>query len=87
MEWSIIMLIITMGVLNVACFFIGAKVGQQVVKGEKIEIPNPIKSVRDDIQSFNERKETNKAQERLDAITHNIDVYDGTSIGQIDIPN
>lgn len=87
MEWSIIMLIITMGVLNVTCFFIGAKVGQQVVKGEKLEIPNPVKSVRDDIQSFNERKETNKSQERLDAIAHNIDVYDGTSIGQIDIPN
>lgn len=87
MEWSIIMLIITMSVLNVACFFIGAKVGQQVVKGEKIEIPNPVKSVRDDIQSFNERKETNKTQERLDAIAHNIDVYDGTSIGQIDIPS
>lgn len=87
MEWSIIMLIIAIGVLNTACFFIGAKVGQQATKGEKIEIPNPIKNVRDDIKSFNERKETNKAQERLDAIAHNIDVYDGTSIGQIDIPS
>lgn len=87
MEWSIIMLFIVMSVLNVACFFIGAKIGQQVVKGEKLEIPNPVKSVRDDIQSFNERKETNKAQERLDAIAHNIDIYDGTSIGQIDIPS
>ncbi len=87
MEWSVIMLIIAIGVLNAVCFFIGAKVGQQVVKEEKLEIPNPIKSVRDDIQSFNERKETNKAQERLDAIAHNIDIYDGTSIGQIDIPS
>lgn len=80
------MLILISGVLNIACFFIGAKVGQKVVRNELIEVPKPIKSIRDDIQSFNERKETQKEQEKLDIIAHNIDVYDGTSIGQKEIP-
>ena len=44
-----IILIAIVGALNVVCFFIGAKVGQTVSKGEAIEMPsvNPIEAIRE----------------------------------------
>lgn len=81
----IVILIAIVGTLNIACFFIGAKVGQKVAKGEPIEapkIPKPVDIVREHIN----RKEARKEQERIDTIMQNIESYDGTSIGQIDVP-
>ena len=79
-----ILIIAIVGALNVACFFIGAKVGQTVAKGEKIEAPSldPIKK----IQERQGRKEAEKEQERIDTIMRNIESYDGTSKGQEDVP-
>ena len=74
------------GALCIVCFFIGAKVGQAASKGEeiKIELPevNPMKLYRD----HQERKAADREQKKLDALMHNIEVYDGTSAGQKDIP-
>lgn len=78
----IILIILVVGIMNILCFFIGAKVGQKVVKGEPIETPNPIKAIRSELDSFEQRKEL----ERYKVINDNIDAYDGTSIGQKDIP-
>lgn len=79
-----ILLILTVGALCVACFFVGAKVGQTVAKGEEIQAPkiDPLKPFRE----REERQEAKKEQERMDAIMRNIDRYDGTGIGQEDIP-
>jgi hypothetical protein len=81
-----ILLILTVGALNIACFFIGAKVGQTVAKGEKLKAPevklNPIYAIRE----HEERKEAKRKQERTEAILRNIDNYNGTSIGQEDVP-
>lgn len=81
-----ILLILTVGALNIACFFIGAKVGQTVAKGETIKAPkveiNPINAIRE----HEERKEAKKKQERVDTILRNIDNYNGTSSGQEDVP-
>lgn len=79
-----ILLILTVGALNIACFFIGAKVGQTVAKGEeiKVTIPNPLEAIRE----HNDRKAANKEQERIDTIMRNIESYDGTSQGQEDVP-
>ena len=79
-----VLLILAIGAVNVACFMIGAKVGQTVSKGEKVEIPsfNPIKA----IQEQEAKHEAQREQERLDAILRNIEAYDGTSRGQEDIP-
>lgn len=81
---TIILLAVT-GTLNIVCFFVGAKVGQTVAKGEKIEapkIPKPIDVIREHI----DRKEAKKEQERIDTIMQNIESYNGTSIGQKDVP-
>lgn len=66
------------------CFFIGAKVGQSVAKGERINVPsvNPLKPVIERKQ----RKEAEMEQDRKDTILRNIDRYDGTAKGQEDVP-
>lgn len=79
-----ILILLVVGALNVACFFIGAKVGQKVVKGEPIELPkvDPMKPIRE----REDRKEAKQKQEYYDTIMSNIENYDGTSRGQKDVP-
>lgn len=77
-------LLAIMGVVNIFCFMIGAKVGQTVIKGEKVEMPSidPLKAVRE----HEAKREAQKEQDRLNAILRNIEAYDGTGRGQEDIP-
>ena len=82
MTESILLLLIS-GTLNIVCFFIGAKVGQMVVKGEEIQAPeinlsNPVKAYR-------EKKKAEYEQDRIDTIMQNIETYNGTSVGQKDV--
>lgn len=81
---SILLLMLAVGALNIVCFFIGAKVGQTVAKGEKIETPsvNPIKAIRE----HENRKEAERKQAREETILRNIENYNGTSQGQEDVP-
>lgn len=78
-----ILLIATISILNIVCFFIGAKVGQKVVKGEELKTPNlnPVKA----IEEYKETKEYKENQERFNTMLDNINNYDGTGIGQRDI--
>ena len=80
---SIVLIILVVGALNVACFFIGAKVGQKVVKDESIELPslNLLEAYRE----HKDRKEAEREQERNAIIMQNIEAYDGTSNGQRDV--
>ncbi len=73
-----------MAVSCIVCFVVGAKVGQTVAKGKEIEMPrmDPLGAYRE----HRESKEARKEQERWEAIMRNIDNFDGTSIGQEDIP-
>ena len=72
------------GVMCIACFVVGAKVGQAASNGEKIEspIPNPIKAHKD----REARKEADREQDRINTIMQNIENYDGTGRGQKEIP-
>lgn len=72
------------GALAIVCFFVGAKVGQTVSRGEDIKVPtvNPMEMYR----ARQGRKEAEKEAEKLEALMHNIEVYDGTSAGQKEIP-
>jgi hypothetical protein len=78
-----VLLLAVMGVMNIACFIIGAKVGQAVSKGETIETPkiNPMQLYRE----HEAKKEAQMEQDRLDTIMQNIERYDGTSNGQTDV--
>ena len=79
-----ILTVLITGTLNIACFFIGAKVGQKVVKGESIELPklNPMQAFHD----MEEKREAKREQAKVDAILRNIERYNGSSIGQEDVP-
>lgn len=77
-------LLLIMGAVNILCFMIGAKVGQAVQKGEKIELPtvNPMDMVRE----HREKKEAENEKSRMDTIMSNIDAYDGTGRWQSNVP-
>lgn len=81
---DILLICTVFGVFLILSFVIGARVGQKIVKGEevKVELPNPIKK----IEEHREKKEVEKEIEKLDIITENIDNYDGTGLGQKEIP-
>ena len=72
------------GIVNILCFFIGAKVGQTVSKGEKIEVPNlnPVEAVR----AIKEKYEARQEEDRIATIMGNLEAYDGTSVGQKEVP-
>lgn len=79
-----ILTILVIGSLNIACFFIGAKVGQKVVNGESLEVPNlnPMEAIR----NMEDKREARKEQDKIEAIMRNIERYNGTSLGQEDVP-
>ena len=78
-----VLLILAIGFVCMACFFMGAKVGQAVAKGEKVELPiNPLNAAKE----RQTKQEAEFEQNRLKTILHNIDRYDGTSDGQKDVP-
>lgn len=79
-----VLLLIVMGLANVACFVTGAKVGQATANGEKVQMPtiNPMQAVRDQ----RAKREAEIEQGRMDKILQNIEAYDGTSRGQQDVP-
>jgi hypothetical protein len=79
-----ILLLLVAGAINIFCFMIGAKVGQTVQKGEKIEMPsvNPLKAS----EERQNKKQAEREQEKLNVILRNIEGYDGTARGQEDVP-
>lgn len=80
---DIVLLLAIASLSNIACFVIGAKVGQNVIKDEPIKTPdvNPFKAYREK----QELKEEEAAKNRIDTILRNIDNYDGTGYGQEDV--
>ena len=78
-----VLLILAIGFVCMACFLMGAKVGQAVAKGEEVKLPiNPLLAARE----RQTKQEAEFEQNRLSTILHNIDRYDGTSDGQKDVP-
>jgi hypothetical protein len=78
-----VLTILVTGALCCVCFFIGAKVGQKVSKGETLELPsaNPLQAVKE----HQAKKEAEMEQHRLDTIMKNLERYDGTAFGQEDV--
>jgi hypothetical protein len=78
-----VVLLAIAGLFNIVCFIVGAKVGQAVSKGEKIEMPklDPLKTYRDK----EAKKEAKKQQDKYATILRNIERYDGTGRNQEDV--
>ena len=66
-------------------YTLGLKNGQKLKNNEEIKIPeiNPVKIVRNEIETFEQKKK----QDAYDTMMANIDNYDGTGLGQKDIPS
>lgn len=79
-----VIIIIAVGAMCIASFFVGAHVGNKVSKDEPIELPkvDPMKVIR----QKNERAEAKAKQAEVDAVLRNINRYNGTAEGQEDIP-
>ena len=73
-----------MGAVNILCFVIGAKVGQTVTQGKQVEMPSV--NVLERLKEHREKKEADKEQDRINAILENIEAYDGTAMGQREVP-
>ena len=82
-----ILLVLVVGTLCIACFFVGAKVGQTVANGERIETPelNPIKAIKEHQERKAAETEQEIEQRKNETIMRNIEAYDGTSHGQEDV--
>lgn len=85
MELLTITAVITVtGALNAVCFFIGAKVGQKVSRGEKLEVPTvDLAGIAD---SRRKKKRVRAEEDRLETILSNLAAYNGTEVGQRDVP-
>lgn len=83
-----VLLLAVMGLTNIACFMVGAKVGQQVSKGEKIEMPtvNPMQAIKERREMEEAKVQQKLEQDMWDTILRNIEAYDGTEDGQMDVP-
>lgn len=77
------LIILAVGALNIACFLIGVKTAQRVIKNEEIKLPelNPLKAYRE----AQDRKEAEREAERIATILENVDNYDGTGANQKDV--
>ena len=82
---EILFIILVNSTANILCFFLGTKIVQKVMKNENLEIPkieNPIKKVEEN----KEKKVLEKEIEKNNIILENIENYDGTPIGQKELP-
>jgi hypothetical protein len=80
-----IALLFLFGIFIILSYTLGLKNGQKLKNNEEIKIPeiNPVKIVRNEIETFEQKKK----QDAYDTMMANIDNYDGTGLGQKDIPS
>lgn len=73
------------GVFILLAYTLGLRNGQKVSNNEEIKIPelNPVTVINKEI----EKNEDRKKQEAYEIMMSNIDNYDGTGLGQKEIPN
>ena len=83
--WESIILCTIFGVFILVAYSLGLKNGQRLSKNEEVVVPsvNPVKLVTDEIEKYEERKK----QQIEEINSYNIDHYDGTGLGQKDMPN
>ena len=82
------MLVAVLCLTNIACFIVGARIGQKAGKSEPIKLPtlNPVVAYREHEAKKEARHKAKAEQERIDIILQNIENYDGTSNNQRDVP-
>lgn len=82
----ILCFLVLVGIQNLVCIIIGLKAGLALNKGESFSLPNPIKEYADRQAEKEAKKEAKLKQDQIDIILRNIENYDGTGFGQMDVP-
>lgn len=82
-----ILVILVVCIANILCFYIGARIGQKIVRDEEVTLPNPVAAVQEHAQKQREQRKSREEQDQLDVILSNIENYDGTGYGQRDVPD
>lgn len=82
--WDTILLLFLVGCFILVSYTLGLKNGQKLKNNEEIKLPeiNPVKVIKNEIENYEEKKK----QEINEINMFNIDNYDGTGLGQKDIP-
>lgn len=75
-----IILIAVVSLMNMGCFYIGAKVEQIAGRGETLKLPNPVEKAEEKALAEKQRKERSEFETNM----ANIEAYDGTANGQRD---
>lgn len=70
---------------NLLSLIIGVIIGQKSTKGREITL-NPVKAIKTEIKSNRETKEQELKKKKIDTMLKNIDNYDGSGLGQNEIP-
>ena len=78
--------LVLVGMQNLICVIIGLKIGLALNKGESFSLPNPIEKYAEQQAKRQAKKEAKKEQEKIETILRNIENYDGTGFGQMDVP-
>lgn len=82
-----ILVILVVCIANILCFYIGARIGQKIIRDEEVTLPNPVKEVQEQMQEYREKRKAKEEQDQLDVILANVESYDGTGYGQREVPN
>lgn len=77
----VIMLLLVM-MQNTFCIVMGIKIGLSLSKGERVELPSPVKAYKEHKAS----KEAQKEIDRVSVIMQNVENYNGTGFHQEEVP-
>ena len=81
----VIMLLLVM-MQNTICIVVGIKIGIALSKGERVELPNPVKAYKEHKANMEAQKEAEKELDKISTIMQNIENYDGTGFHQEEVP-
>ena len=74
----IMVVFVVISTMNLITFFLALKIVQKVYKKEDLKIPNPVTIVNE----VKEEHKRQKEQEELEISLYNVEVFDGTGLGQ-----
>ena len=80
-ELIILAFLLAVGMQNLICVIIGMMIGK-ALKGSL----NPVEAIKEHKAEVEARREAKEEQNMIDTILRNIDNYDGTGFGQMDVP-
>lgn len=80
-----ILLCTVFGVFILLSFVIGVRIGQKVSNDEPIRL-NPVRAIDEYKEEKEVKRQIKESESKLNVMLDNIDSYDGTGLGQKDIP-